>query len=241
MLLFASLPEAVWNALRRTLLPETLVGEKTRLKLRRAAGHCATEAAQAFYELYLAMLSGAAEGRAAGDENLRVVFDRASDRVCKSCVLCAQCWQKDYVTTLAALNDVTQPMLARGRAEMQDFPYHFSSRCVHLPELIRAINSALFALRERQSLRRQQEENRSLLARQYAGITRHPPPARRGGDAGRDRAADDGKAGPPVRGGVRMDRPRVRGARRAGAADRRAVRRRHRRTSCGRAKAFPPD
>ena len=39
------------------------------------------------------------------------------------------------------------------------------------PELIRAINSALFALRERQSLRRQQEENRSLLARQYAGIT----------------------------------------------------------------------
>ena len=159
------------NALRRTLLPETLVGEKTRLKLRRAAGHCATEAAQAFYELYLAMLSGAAEGRAAGDENLRVVFDRASDRVCKSCVLCAQCWQKDYVTTLAALNDVTQPMLARGRAEMQDFPYHFSSRCVHLPELIRAINSALFALRERQSLRRQQEENRSLLARQYAGIT----------------------------------------------------------------------
>ena len=102
---------------------------------------------------------------------LRIVFDRASDRVCKSCVLCAQCWQKDYVTTLAALNDVTQPMLARGRAEMQDFPYHFSSRCVHLPELIRAINSALFALRERQSLRRQQEENRSLLARQYAGIT----------------------------------------------------------------------
>ena len=171
VLLFASLPEAVWNALRRTLLPETLVGEKTRLKLRRAAGHCATEAAQAFYELYLAMLSGAAESRAAGDENLRVVFDRASDRVCKSCVLCAQCWQKDYVTTLAALNDVTQPMLARGRAEMQDFPYHFSSRCVHLPELIRAINSALFALRERQSLRRQQEENRSLLARQYAGIT----------------------------------------------------------------------
>ena len=171
VLLFASLPEAVWNALRRTLLPESLIGTKTRLRLRRAAGQCATEAAQAFYELYLAMLNGAAEGRAAGDENLKVVFDRASDRVCRNCVLCAQCWQKDYVSTLAALNDVTQPMLARGRAEMQDFPYHFTARCVHLPELIRSINSALFALRERQSMRRQQEENRSLLARQYAGIT----------------------------------------------------------------------
>ena len=81
------------------------------------------------------------------------------------------CIRDSYVTTLAAFNDVTQPMLKRGRAELTDFPYHFASRCVHLPELMRAINSALFALRERQSLRRQQEENRNLLARQYAGIT----------------------------------------------------------------------
>lgn len=68
------------------------------------------------------------------------------------------------MSTLAALNDVTQPMLQRGRAEMSDFPYHFAARCARLPELMRAINSALFALRERESLRRQQEENQSLLA-----------------------------------------------------------------------------
>ena len=169
--LFAALPPVVWNAIRQSLLPETLMGEAARSNVRRAAGKCATEAAQAFYELYLSMLNGISEGKAAGDQNVRVVFDRASDRVCRHCVLCAQCWQRDYITTLAALNDVTQPMLRRGRAELSDFPYHFASRCVHLPELMRAINSALFALRERQSLRRQQEENQSLLARQYAGIT----------------------------------------------------------------------
>ena len=168
---FAALPPVVWNAIRQSLLPETLMGESARRNVRRTAGQCATEAAQAFYELYLAMLNGVNEGRAAGDQNVRAVFDRASDRVCRHCVLCSQCWQRDYVTTLAAFNDVTQPMLKRGRAELTDFPYHFASRCVHLPELMRAINSALFALRERQSLRRQQEENQSLLARQYAGIT----------------------------------------------------------------------
>ena len=168
---FAAMPPLVWNAIRQTLLPDTLMGEGAQRQVRRTAGKCASEAAQAFYEMYLAMLNGIGEGRAAGDQNVRAVFDRASDRVCKNCVLCSQCWQRDYVTTLAALNDMTQPMLARGRAEMSDFPYHFASRCVHLPELMRAINSALFALRERQSLRRQQEENTSLLARQYAGIT----------------------------------------------------------------------
>ncbi|MDY3618185.1 SpoIIE family protein phosphatase [Agathobaculum sp.] len=169
--LFAAMPPFVWSALRQTLLPDTLMGEAAGLRVRQSAGKCASEVAQAFYELYLAMLTGASAGRAAGDQNVRVVFDKASDRVCKNCVLCSQCWQRDYVTTLSALNDVTQPMLKRGRAELSDFPYHFASRCVHLPELMRAINSALFALRERQSARRQEEEHQNLLARQYAGIT----------------------------------------------------------------------
>lgn len=169
--IFIALPPFVWNALRQTLLPETLMGEAAHQRVRASAGKCASEAAQAFYELYLAMLTGATTGKATGDENVSAVFDRASDRVCKKCVLCSQCWQRDYVTTLSAFNDVTQPMLERGRAELSDFPYHFASRCVHLPELMRAINSALYALRERQSLRRQEEENKTLLARQYAGIT----------------------------------------------------------------------
>ena len=171
VLMFAALPPFVWEAIRRSLLPDTLMGEAASQRVRRLAGTCATEAAQAFYELYLAMLHGVSEGKAAGDRNIRAVFDYASDHVCKNCMLCTQCWQRDYVSTLAALNDVTQPMLQRGRAERSDFPYHFAARCARLPELMRAINSALFALRERESLRRQQEENQSLLARQYAGIT----------------------------------------------------------------------
>ena len=171
VLMFAALPPFVWEAIRRSLLPDTLMGEAASQRVRRLAGTCATEAAQAFYELYLAMLHGVSEGKAAGDRNIRAVFDYASDHVCKNCMLCTQCWQRDYVSTLAALNDVTQPMLQRGRAAMSDFPYHFAARCARLPELMRAINSALFALRERESLRRQQEENQSLLARQYAGIT----------------------------------------------------------------------
>lgn len=168
---FAALPPMVWDAVRHSLLPDTLMGESARRNVRRTAGKCATEAAQAFYELYLAMLNGVSEGgRRATTTCAWCSTARAT--ACASTVCCAhQCWQRDYVTTLAAFNDVTQPMLKRGRAELTDFPYHFASRCVHLPELMRAINSALFALRERQSLRRQQEENQSLLARQYAGIT----------------------------------------------------------------------
>jgi len=171
VILFIALPSFIWTALRQTLLPESLTSEAAHTRVRRSVGTCATETAQAFYDLYLAMLAGAADGKAIGDSHVSTVFDRASDRVCKHCVLCSQCWQRDYITTLAAMNDVTQPMLQRGRAELSDFPQHFAARCIHLPELIQAINQALFALRERESLRRQQQEQQSLLARQYAGIT----------------------------------------------------------------------
>ena len=99
------------------------------------AGTCATEAAQAFYELYLAMLHGVSEGKAAGDRNIRAVFDYASDHVCKTACCVRSAGSGTMWSTLAALNDVTQPMLQRGRAEMSDFPYHFAARCARLPEL----------------------------------------------------------------------------------------------------------
>ncbi len=171
VIMFSALPGFFWDAVRRTLPQKESLGEQAGRTVRRAAGKCASEAAQAFYELYLSMMNGINEGKVSGDQNVKAVFDKAGDRVCKSCALCAKCWQKDYVTTLAAFNDVTQPMLKRGRAELTDFPQHFASRCIHLPELMRAINAGLFALRERESLRRQKAENQSLLARQYAGIT----------------------------------------------------------------------
>ncbi len=170
IVVFLAVPGFFWESVRRTLPPGEIKASAERT-IRKTAGKCASEAAQAFYELYLSMLTGISESKAAGDHNIKVVFDHAGDKVCKNCALCANCWQKDYITTLSALNDVTGPMLKRGRAELSDFPQHFASRCIKLPELMKAINSGLFALRERESLRRQKAENQNLLARQYAGIT----------------------------------------------------------------------
>lgn len=129
------------------------------------------EAAQAFYELYLAMLSGAAEGRAAGDENLRVVFDRASDRVCKSCVLCAQCWQKDYVTTLAALNDVTQPCSRAAARKCRIFPI-ISPRAAYICPSSSAPSTAHSSrCASGRACGGSRRKTAAWLARQYAGIT----------------------------------------------------------------------
>lgn len=170
-LVFAALPTAFWDSAAETLLPEQAQVSDATARFRQSSRQRAGEAAQAFYEMYLSMMSGAQYGRISADEESHAVFDAAAERVCRKCSICAYCWQKDYVSTLGALDDAAIPMLRRGRADAADFPQHFTSRCIHFPELLRTINESLYTLRERQEYRQRQEENRSLIARQYAGIT----------------------------------------------------------------------
>lgn len=170
-LVFAAVPETMWQTVRDRLLPAPQNTQEMVQRVRQGARTYATEAAQAFYEMYLSMMSGVQRGKSAADQDVRAVFDRAADKVCRRCTLCGACWEKDYVGTLSALNDVSIAMLRRGKAEAVDFPKHFSSRCIKFPEFLRAVNTALFALRQRQEYEARCEENRSLIAQQYAGLT----------------------------------------------------------------------
>ena len=169
-LLFAALPSAFWEGASETLLPEQAEVSDATARLRQSSRRRAGEAAQAFYEMYLSMMSGAQYGRASADEESRAVFDTAAERVCRKCSICAYCWQKDYVSTLGALDDAAVPMLRRGRAEATDFPLHFSSRCIHFPQLLTAINTEITALLLRRQYRRQLDQERSRSRGQYAQL-----------------------------------------------------------------------
>lgn len=125
-------------------------------------------AAAAFRDLYDSL------GRAAPastDENPAIIFDRAAERVCRSCALCELCWKKDYTGTFNALNDATPYLLERGRALAKDFPNHFSSRCIHMTEFLEAINRELSAFLLRRHYRRQLEETRRSAKGQYAQLS----------------------------------------------------------------------
>lgn len=107
----------------------------------------------------------------AAEENPAVVFDRAAERVCRSCALCALCWQREYTATFNAMNDATPFMLERGTAKAKDFPQHFADRCIHLTDLLQAINSELSAFLLRRQYRRQLEETRRSAKGQYAQMS----------------------------------------------------------------------
>lgn len=124
--------------------------------------------AAAFHDLYDSVGRGAPEGT---EENPAVVFDRAAERVCRECALCDLCWKKEYVATFNAFNDATPFLLERGRALPKDFPAHFSDRCIHMPELLAAVNGELSAFLLRQQYRRQLEQTRRSARGQYAQLS----------------------------------------------------------------------
>ena len=105
-------------------------------------------------------------------ENPAEVFTRTAESVCRRCVRNLACWQKDYQSTRAALNDVTGAMLERGRVLAADFPAFFTGRCLHLPEFLGQANRELTGYLRRRQAACRMGEARSALCGQYARLDR---------------------------------------------------------------------
>lgn len=94
------------------------------------------------------------------------IFDRASDRVCRTCPSFAACWGAEG-EAYEAFSGAAGPMLARGAALPDDFPVPFLAKCRRIEALLAAINQELDALLCRRQFRSRLTESRRMLAGQY--------------------------------------------------------------------------
>jgi len=95
-----------------------------------------------------------------------LIFDRAADRVCKTCPQFSSCWAGSC-EAYDALSGAARPMLSRGAVLRDDFPVSFLSRCRKIEALLSAINQELDSVLFRRQFRHRLDESRSLLAGQY--------------------------------------------------------------------------
>lgn len=98
------------------------------------------------------------------------IFDRAADRVCGKCKQKERCWQREYQATKTALADALPPMLDRGAGAMEDFPPHFSSRCLKFDAFLMAANGELTALLHRRRYDSRVRESRAAVCAQYGQL-----------------------------------------------------------------------
>lgn len=161
--------EALFGMTLHMILPRRGVGRRlasaTEEKKTEREKNRWEKSAAAFRELYDSFFRGT---EPAAPENPSVIFDRAAEEVCRSCVLCSHCWHENYNATYNAFNDACPKMLRQGEAKAGDFPTYFTSRCVHLSSFLVAVNGELRAFLQRQQYRRRLQETRSFARQQYA-------------------------------------------------------------------------
>jgi stage II sporulation protein E len=162
------------------LLPQTLlsklgvlfpspVGANGILKAREYTRNRVEQASLAFREIYDSVKAVSSPKH--NDNDAASVFDRAADRVCRKCKKSSSCWQRNYQSTLDAMNNITPQMLEQGRVELGDFPGWFSDECTDLRGFSNAVNLELRELLYRRQLRSRLARNLSAVCSQYSDIS----------------------------------------------------------------------
>lgn len=128
------------------------------------------QASQALEALALALTDVTDRLGRRNEQDIAQVFRWASDKACCRCPVRGTCWDRDYVTTMGAMNDVTQRLRDRGKLEPEDFPFYFSARCVNVRQFTGAVNDAYAALLRRRQQQAQRGRARQLMRRQYEGV-----------------------------------------------------------------------
>ena len=116
-------------------------------------------------------LSGFVESlRQKEDDGFSGVFQRAAENICRRCPVSGSCWDRDYINTFGALNDVTEKLKVKNSLDPWDFPRHFASRCMNIKGFCGSVNEEYAALLRRRAQRRRDLSARELMKEQYSGL-----------------------------------------------------------------------
>lgn len=168
---FLLLPEGVFARLRAGFATQAAQGGVA--PPQRASSSAVTrlrQATRALEALSMALTDVTDRFGRHNDEDITQVFRRASDKVCSRCPVSAACWDRDYVATLGAMNDVTDQLRQQGKLEPEDYPSYFSARCVNLRPFTGVVNDEYAALLRRRRQQAKAGGTRQLMRQQVEGV-----------------------------------------------------------------------
>ena len=151
----------------RSFYGRRLAKEKKRADETKSVRRRLEQAATAFRNLYESLSNTPKRT----EEDPAIIFDRAAERVCRGCLLCNTCWEKEYQCTHTALNDATKVLLAQGEGRGENFPPYFVDRCIHFPDFLDAVNTELREYLLRRKYRRELTDSREQAVTQYAQVS----------------------------------------------------------------------
>lgn len=80
-------------------------------------------------------------------DDVRITVDRAYSKVCATCSMTGTCWSRHYTDSNDVKNGIAEKIIQSGRATREDFPEHFTERCIKLDRILEEINKKYATLR----------------------------------------------------------------------------------------------
>lgn len=79
-------------------------------------------------------------------EEAKITVDRAYNKVCATCSMSGTCWSRHYTDSNDVKGTVARQIISSGRVTKEDFPTHFSERCIKLDKILEQINKKYASL-----------------------------------------------------------------------------------------------
>lgn len=108
----------------------------------------------------------------ADKQDLSVFFDRAADKVCKTCVVCSHCWDRNFFDTYQIMYKIVERLETKGFIDKEDIPEDFYERCGRIRDFIDAINNTYEVFKIDMVWKSKIGESRGLVSQQMNGVSK---------------------------------------------------------------------
>lgn len=104
-------------------------------------------------------------------EDIQKIYDKTVDDVCKGCSLSLDCWNKNYLNSIDAINQTSNTLASKGYVISSDYPTYFASKCINFPDFLSSVNRGIYTLKKNVQINERIEYNKLLISKQYKAVS----------------------------------------------------------------------
>lgn len=105
-------------------------------------------------------------------QEVDMIFDDLSNRLCKNCNNCSKCWKDDFYDTYKATFNILSAVEEKGEIRKEDIPNAFANRCVNLGAFLSEANRSLEIAKMNMKWSNKMAESREAVADQLGEVAK---------------------------------------------------------------------
>lgn len=173
-IIFFVMPKSVYKELQKAFSTTAIKSarEEKSERLLRISLRKLRNASVVFNELQNSLSGMAGKEEVISEEdNIKVVLNHLSQKLCSQCSMNNICWDLDYRHTCRGIVSLFKVVEDNGVATVKDVPENFRKRCPHLKELLAIVNCLYEMYCHNNYWQLQRQSSRLLLSKQMAGVS----------------------------------------------------------------------